>query len=334
MGRLAIMIDPGDGISREAITKPRRGAIWRAVERAVIGLGTNLGDREENLLASAAWIEDEPGIELAAISPVYGTAPLGPALHPFLNAAALVETTLEPAALMRRLQACERRAGRPGSRERWGPRVLDLDVLVMGERVRRDPPPVIPHPGLLERDFALRPLLDLVPDLCDPSSGERLAGVLERLEHRTILSGPGPLPSEVDYRLVDHAADAGMEVRGADLERLMAAASMALSDAVVPRGLHAENQRIDVDVEAPDVETLLVGLMQEVLYLLDTRGFLPVRSRVRIDDAGPGLSLRASLYGSGIEPSWVRLPVKAATHHGLEVGCGDCGWTARVLLDV
>jgi len=303
------------------------------VERAVIGLGTNLGDREENLLAAAAWLEDEPGIDLVAVSPVYGTEPVGPALHPFLNAAALVDTTLGPGTLMARLQACERRAGRPEERQKWGPRVLDLDVLVMGERVRGEPPPVIPHPGLLERDFALRPLLDLVPDLSHPASGERLADVLGRLDRRTILSGPGPLPAVVDYRLLDHAADAGMEVRGADLPRLMAAASMALSDAVVPRGMHRESLRIDAEVEAPDLETLLVGLLQEVIYLLETRGFLPVRTRVRIDDAGSGIALGASFYGSSIDPSWVRLPVKAATHHGLEIGRGDGGWIARVLLD-
>jgi 2-amino-4-hydroxy-6-hydroxymethyldihydropteridine diphosphokinase len=304
------------------------------VERAVIGLGTNLGDREENLLAAASWLEDEPGIALLGVSPVYGTAPLGPALHPFLNAAALVETTLEPEALLQRLQACERAAGRPETRERWGPRVLDLDVLVMGERTRVSPPPVIPHPGLLERDFALRPLLDLVPGARHPASGESLAEVLEGLEQRTILAGPVPLPAEVDYRLVDHAADAGMEVRGIDLPRLLAAAAMALSDAIVPRGMHAEIERIDVETVAADEESLLVGLLQEVLYLLDTRGFLPVRARVVIREQETGLSLGASLYGSGIEPSRVRLPVKAATHHGLEVGREDGAWSARVLLDV
>ncbi len=304
------------------------------MERAVIGLGTNLGDREENLLAAAAMLDDEPGIALVAVSPVYGTEPLGPALHPFLNAAALVETTLDPGALMQRLQACERAAGRPEKRERWGPRVLDLDVLVMGERVRAGPPPVIPHPGLLERDFALRPLLDLVPGMHHPATGARLADVLETLARRTILSDPSPLPAAVDYRLIDHAADAGLEVRGEDLERLMAAAAMALSDAVVPRGMHAESLRVDVDVDAPDAGTLLVGILQEVIYLLDTRGFLPVRARVRIDEAGPGLCLRASLYGSGFDPSWVRLPVKAATHHGLEVCRGDGGWIARVIMDV
>ena len=304
------------------------------MERAVIGLGTNLGDREENLLLAASWLEEEEGISLRALSPVYGTEPVGPALHPFLNAAALVETTLGPESLLERLQACERAAGRPESRERWGPRVLDLDVLVMGDRVRRDAPPLIPHPGLIERDFALRPLLDLVPDQRHPATGESLRDVLEHLEQRTIHSGPGPLPGAVPYRLIDHAADAGLEVRGADLPRLMAAAAMALSDAVVPRGRHAEVERIDVRVDAADARALLVDLLQEVIYLLDTRGFLPVRVGTRIDEARDGLSLRASLYGSGFDPSWVRLPVKAATHHDLEVERTDGGWIARVLVDV
>jgi 2-amino-4-hydroxy-6-hydroxymethyldihydropteridine diphosphokinase len=332
MGRLAIMIDPAGGICRDAITQPRRGAIWRTVERAVIGLGTNLGDREENLLGAVAWLEDEPGMELIAVSPVYGTTPMGPALHPFLNAAALVETELEPEALLHRLQECERRAGRPVTHERWGPRVLDLDVLVMGERVREEPPPTLPHPGLLERDFALRPLLDLVPGRRHPVSGESLEHVLEGLDERTIVSGPAPLPETVDYRLLDHAADAGLEVRGVDLPRLLAAAAMALSDAVAPRGTHVERSRVDVELEARDRESLLVDLLQEVLYLLDTRGFLPVRAAVRMDE--DGCALRASLYGSGIDPSRVRLPVKAATHHDVVVKPGERGWIARVLLDV
>jgi 2-amino-4-hydroxy-6-hydroxymethyldihydropteridine diphosphokinase len=303
------------------------------MEKAVIGMGTNLGDLEDNLLRAARRIDDASGIRLERLSPVYRTEPMGPAVHTFLNAAALVETDLVPSALLALLHECEREAGRPAEHEKWGPRVLDLDILLMGGNVRRDDAPLLPHPGLLERDFALRPLLDLCPDAVDPATGLPLEEALGRLEMRTILSGPHPLPIEVDYALLEHTADAGIEVRAAGEAGLLAAAAMALADAVVPRQRLREAERLDADIAAADMETALVDILQEVIFHLETRSFLPVRADVRLV-GGAGIRARASLFGSRVEPSWVRLAVKAATHHDLAVETSASGLGARIWLDV
>ena len=298
-------------------------------------MGTNLGDLEANLLAAAGWIEDLPGIDLVGISPVYRTEPLGPALHPFLNCAALVGTDIGPEDLLRGLKDCERKAGRMDPHVKWGPRVLDLDVLLMGDRVRGKRAPLVPHPALLERDFALRPLLDLVPDARHPATGARLAEALGSVARTTILSGPHPLPAEVSYSVLEHTADAGLEVTAPGPDRLLESAVMALADAVVPRAMLRERERIEISLEAGDMETLLVQLLMEAIFLLDTRGFLPSRARARLEAGAAGPRLAASLFGCRIEPSWVRLPVKAATHHDLLVERdAGTGWRARVYLDV
>lgn len=103
-------------------------------------------------------------------SRVYETAPVGPAQPDFLNAAVLVETELAPEGLLDALLAIEARLGRV-RRERWGPRVIDLDVLWIDGIVVDGPRLVVPHPHLRERAFALAPMLELVPDARDPRTG-------------------------------------------------------------------------------------------------------------------------------------------------------------------
>ncbi len=99
-----------------------------------------------------------------------------------MNAVAELETELEPEALLRELQRIERQAGRPAAHARWAPRVLDLDLLLYGERVLDTPELSIPHPELCARRFVLEPLLELAPGLGDPRSGAPLVGVLATLD--------------------------------------------------------------------------------------------------------------------------------------------------------
>jgi 2-amino-4-hydroxy-6-hydroxymethyldihydropteridine diphosphokinase len=140
--------------------------------RVVIGLGSNVGDRLENLRASVRWLTRLAGGRVAC-SPVYETDPVGPPQSPFLNAAALFEDARPPRALLNGLLSIERELGRVRS-ERWGPRTIDLDILWI-EGVTCDEPQLhVPHAALCERAFALRPLLDLVPLAVDPRTGEAL----------------------------------------------------------------------------------------------------------------------------------------------------------------
>jgi 2-amino-4-hydroxy-6-hydroxymethyldihydropteridine diphosphokinase len=137
---------------------------------AVVGLGSNLGDRRA--LLDRAMREIARIARVEATSHVYETAPLGPPQGRFLNAAALVAFAGTPEELLGALLAIEQRLGRV-RRERWGPRTIDLDVLwidgvaVASERL------TVPHPRLRERAFALAPLLEVRPDARDPATGER-----------------------------------------------------------------------------------------------------------------------------------------------------------------
>jgi 2-amino-4-hydroxy-6-hydroxymethyldihydropteridine diphosphokinase len=145
------------------------------VTRAYIGVGANLGDREATIRAALAAL---PGV--VGISDLRETDPVGVVDQPpFLNGAAALETDFSPRELLDALLAVERELGRE-RRERWGPRTIDLDLLLYGEETIDEPGLTIPHPRLHERRFALEPLLDLDPELAIPGRG-RVADLLERL---------------------------------------------------------------------------------------------------------------------------------------------------------
>lgn len=136
---------------------------------AYIGLGSNLGDRMAFLNAALAKVEQTCG-HVEQRSRVYESKPMGIEDQGlFLNAAVTLRTSLSPEELLRCLKDIERDLGRtPGPR--YGPRVIDLDILVMGELVQAGPP-TIPHPGIPTRSFVLQPLADLDPDLSVPQHG-------------------------------------------------------------------------------------------------------------------------------------------------------------------
>jgi 2-amino-4-hydroxy-6-hydroxymethyldihydropteridine diphosphokinase len=132
-----------------------------AKERAYVALGSNVGDRAGHLAAARAALAALPGTRLAAASAVEETAPLaGMDQPPYLNQMVLLETALEPRALLAACQAIERSRGRVRAGS-WGPRTLDLDIVRYGHRRIADPDLIIPHPGLSDRDFWIRELAEL-----------------------------------------------------------------------------------------------------------------------------------------------------------------------------
>ncbi len=136
------------------------------------------------LRCAAFLLRRLPGTQVRKLSPVYETSPVGPKQADFLNAAAEISTQLSPADLLKALKKTERELGRrPGTR--WGPREIDLDILLYEARVVRSRNLTVPHPGLNARKFALKPLLDLAPRLRHPVSGEPLRKLYRRL------TGPG-----------------------------------------------------------------------------------------------------------------------------------------------
>jgi len=146
---------------------------------AYVAFGANLGEPVETLRAAAVALGRRPGVELVAGSPVYRTRPIGPPGQPdYANAVARVETTHEPEALLDVLHAVEAEFGRVRD-VRWGPRTLDLDLIWYDGEERTDERLTLPHPRAHEREFVLRPLADLDPDLVlrGRRAGDWLAGL-------------------------------------------------------------------------------------------------------------------------------------------------------------
>ncbi|MFH1437222.1 MAG: 2-amino-4-hydroxy-6-hydroxymethyldihydropteridine diphosphokinase, partial [Pseudomonadota bacterium] len=287
----------------------------RGKVQALIGMGANIGNREENILRGADLIDGIKNIRLLALSPVYETTPVGPSKEPYLNAAALVETSLSASSLLARLKKIEKMCGRTRSMV-WGePRPLDLDILLYSDTVISTEKVDIPHASLLERDFALKPLLDLRPDAVHPATGLPLAPLLGNAKYKTIISPPLPLPSELAYTLLDHTADMGIETRGRSFINLLEVCGMCLADVMVPRGTLRESVRHDAGIEGNDPEQLLVGLLTEIIWLFDVKSFVP--SRINIDfpaDEDPPAALSASFFGREIVENEVMTVVKAATY--------------------
>jgi 2-amino-4-hydroxy-6-hydroxymethyldihydropteridine diphosphokinase len=151
------------------------------VTRAYVGLGANLGDRSAMLRAALEQLAAEPGVSVVAVSSVRETDPVGLVDQPrFLNAVAALDTELSPGELLDRLLGIERRLGRTREGPRFGPRTIDLDLLLYGDEQLDEPGLEVPHPRLHERLFALEPLFELDSRLVVPGHGplsEIIAGL-------------------------------------------------------------------------------------------------------------------------------------------------------------
>ena len=170
-----------------------------------LGLGSNLGDREANLRDALRGLWRMGRVD--AVSSLYETEPVGPPQPPFLNAACRFETGLEPRPLLRFLQGLEHELGRRPGGERWGPRPMDLDILLYEDRLVDEEGLVVPHPRLAERAFVLVPLAEIAPAVKHPELGETVAQLLKAA-------------GEQDVRRVAGAGWEGLEGMAAEKLRL------------------------------------------------------------------------------------------------------------------
>jgi 2-amino-4-hydroxy-6-hydroxymethyldihydropteridine diphosphokinase len=151
--------------------------------KAFIGLGSNLGERESMIRLALDDLARLPSTTLVRASSLYDTEPVGDTEQPsFLNAVAQLETELPARQLLWNLLLIERRLGRVRTR-RWGPRVIDLDLLLYGGEVLAEPGLTVPHPELIRRSFVLVPLVELDPLVVHPVTGETLLAHLSRLNN-------------------------------------------------------------------------------------------------------------------------------------------------------
>ncbi|MET7653430.1 MULTISPECIES: 2-amino-4-hydroxy-6-hydroxymethyldihydropteridine diphosphokinase [unclassified Streptomyces] len=156
-------------------------------KRAVISLGSNLGNRLETLQGAIDALEDTPGVRIKAVSPVYETEPWGvePGSQPsYFNAVVLLKTTLPPSSLLERAHAVEEAFHRVRD-ERWGARTLDVDIVAYADVVDDDPHLTLPHPRAHERAFVLAPWHDVEPEAQLPGRGT-VAGLLDTVTREGI----------------------------------------------------------------------------------------------------------------------------------------------------
>lgn len=162
-------------------------------ERAHIAIGSNLDDRHAYLAAGLAAVAALPGTRITAVSSVYETPPLGPVEQPnYLNAVFAVETPLGPEDLLAAMLQIETNHLRQ-RHIHWGPRTLDLDLLLYGERIVSGPDLTLPHPHMNDRSFVLVPLCGIAPDLHHPITGQPFSTHLAALASAAEAKAIGPL---------------------------------------------------------------------------------------------------------------------------------------------
>jgi 2-amino-4-hydroxy-6-hydroxymethyldihydropteridine diphosphokinase len=162
-------------------------------EPAYIGIGSNLGDRQSYLEAGVAGVASLSGVKLEAVSSVYETAPVGMTDQPFfLNAVFAVRAVLSPLGLMRAMRRLEDRYQRQ-RQIHWGPRTLDLDLLLYGDLLIESRELVLPHPRMHERCFVLVPLCQIAPALRHPGTGRLFTTYLQELDCSRQTRCVGPL---------------------------------------------------------------------------------------------------------------------------------------------
>ena len=154
------------------------------METVLIAFGTNLGDRDDSIRKMLDLVADTPGVRVTRCSSIYETAPVGgPEQGAYLNGVFLAACELTPEDLHKELQRIESVLGRTRA-VRWGPRTMDLDILLFGDRIVHTPELTVPHPRMAERAFVLVPAAEVAPDMVVPGGGQTIRELCDALAKR------------------------------------------------------------------------------------------------------------------------------------------------------
>ena len=152
------------------------------MSRVFIGVGSNEGDRLAHISRAMRALAEVSGVRLLQMATIAETEPIGgPPQGPYLNTVVEIDTALSPTELLKELQDIERRLGREPSSQRWGPRPIDLDILLYDDWIVQEPQLSIPHPRMHERQFVLEPLAQLAPGTIHPLLQQPIADLLAQV---------------------------------------------------------------------------------------------------------------------------------------------------------
>ncbi len=152
--------------------------------QVLLALGSNLGNREGYIRCALQGLSAKKGVYLVSVSDMFETEPIGPPQPDYINAAALIETTLTPNELLLFCKELELQAGRQPS-ERWGARTLDIDIVLFGCLTIETPQLTIPHPEFRRREFVLKPCSQIAPGMIDPITEKSVQCLLKELQTQT-----------------------------------------------------------------------------------------------------------------------------------------------------
>jgi 2-amino-4-hydroxy-6-hydroxymethyldihydropteridine diphosphokinase len=153
---------------------------------AYIGIGSNLDDPVSQVKEALEELDGIPDSVLVSQSSLYASKPMGPADQPdYVNAVAALDTLLSPEELLQALQKIEQRLGREREGEKWGPRIIDLDLLLYGKKTIQTDTLTVPHPGLHERDFVIIPLAEIAGNMSIPGKGQ-LSTLIAACENHSV----------------------------------------------------------------------------------------------------------------------------------------------------
>jgi 2-amino-4-hydroxy-6-hydroxymethyldihydropteridine diphosphokinase len=152
------------------------------MERVFLGLGSNLGDRVDTIRKVQEMVSSIPGVTLVSSSSLYETEPVGISDQPmFVNAVLEIETDLSPKELFLKLKDIEAKMGRRKT-VRWGPRIIDIDILLFGDRIIEERDLTIPHPEMAKRGFVLVPLCEIAPEMKHPRHKKTIREIADGLD--------------------------------------------------------------------------------------------------------------------------------------------------------